>query len=114
MDSDREMDAAEETDPTLRPTHRLKDIKAGDYSVQLLVSTKDHVYDAENVEAGTSSWQVIGAWDESSVPELSKFLNSRQTTASRDPTGSTTTFGTRYGGGFTLGPQKSDNESSSK
>ena len=112
MVSDREI-AADESDPTLRPTHRLKDIKAGDDSVQLLVSTKDHLYDAENVEAGASSWQVIGAWDESSVPELSKFLSSRRTAGNRDHTGSAT-FGARYGSGFKLGTQSSNNESSNK
>lgn len=113
MDSDREMDVAEGPDPTMRPTHRLKDIKAGDDSVQLLVSTKDHVYDAENVEAGVNSWQVIGAWDESSVPELSKFLSSRQTTIARDYNGKST-FGTMYGSGFKLGRREESSGTASK
>lgn len=106
-DSDRET-AADESDPTLRPTHRLKDIKAGDDSVQLLVSTMDHLYDAQNVEAGASSWQVIGAWDESSVPGLSKFLSGHQTAGNRDHAGSAV-FGARYGSGFKLGTQSSNN-----
>ncbi|KAK2589594.1 hypothetical protein QQS21_012725 [Conoideocrella luteorostrata] len=78
------MNITEETDPADLPTHRLNDIKAGDHSVQLLVSTKDHLYDAESVEAGTDSWQVIGAWGETSVPELSKMLSNRHIIADRN------------------------------
>lgn len=99
--SDTETGAPEGADSTFRPTHRLKDIKAGDNSVQLLVSTKDHVYEAENVEAGVDAWQVIGAWEESSVPELSKCLSSRQTIARQSGTNSSA-FGTRYGTGKSL------------
>ena len=57
--------------------------------MQLLVSTKDHLYDAENVEAGHQSWQVIGAWEEGSVQELGKILSQREANLDRDPVGST-------------------------
>lgn len=101
-DFDRNIDMPEDVDPTWRPTHRLKDIKAGDNSVQLLVSTKDHLYEAEAVEAGADSWQVIGAWEESSLGELSKCLGSRQTTGRQSGTDNAA-FGTRYGSGKSLG-----------
>ncbi|TQV90530.1 hypothetical protein IF1G_10853 [Cordyceps javanica] len=86
------------------PTHRLKDIKAGDNSVQLLVSTKDHLYDAAGVEAGTDSWQIIGAWDESALSELSSLLRSRPGAAAPGP-GQSAGFKTRFGGGYKLGNQ---------
>lgn len=98
---DKETEAPDEADATFRPTHRLKDIKAGDKSVQLLVSTKDHVYEAENVEVGIDAWQVIGAWEEASLPELWKCLSSRQTIAMQGGTNNTA-FGSRYGAGKSL------------
>lgn len=104
---DRHVDASLDDDvvPSV-PTHKLKDIKAGDNSVQLLVSTKDHVYDADGVEAGVDSWQVIGAWDESALAELSKFLTIRQQTQAAQGSGSQrAAFGNRFGGGQKLGSQ---------
>ncbi|KAH7121564.1 hypothetical protein EDB81DRAFT_766373 [Dactylonectria macrodidyma] len=88
-------------DPSARPTHQLEDVKVGDYSVQLLLSTKDHLYDAKNIETGTNSWQVIGSWDDASVQELAKMINQRQTTQNRD-TSAAAGFGTAYGAGYTL------------
>lgn len=92
----------EDDGPVPRPTHRLKDILAGDNSVQLLVSTKDYIYDAEHVVAGVDSFQVIGTWDESALAELSKCLGARQQTA-RQGSSRNTAFGTKYGGGKKLG-----------
>ncbi|CVL12586.1 uncharacterized protein FPRO_15921 [Fusarium proliferatum ET1] len=66
-----------------RPTHKLKNITVGECGVQLLLSTRDHLYDAENVEAGNHSWQVVGAWEESSVKDLAQMLGSRQAAAPR-------------------------------
>lgn len=93
---DLESEALAATD---RPTHRLKDIKAGDNSVQLLVSTQDHVYDAESVEAGASSWQVIGSWHEASVAELAKCLGTRQASGTQNRSGSSQGAGRREFGG---------------
>lgn len=110
-------DAAFEEDDDgapLNPTHRLRNIKAGDNSVQLLISTKDHVYDADGVEAGTGAWQVIGGWDESALGELSKCLTARQRTGQRggsqgEPQGGSGPrgggFASRYGGGQKLGDE---------
>lgn len=95
-------DDAPKLEPEWRPTHLLKDIKAGDGSVQLLISTKDSVYDAENIEAGTNSWQVIGSWEESSLVELTKILSTRATEAVAT-TSSDSKFGSKYGGGQKLG-----------
>lgn len=47
---------------TSRPTHHLDSIKVGNHGVRLLVSTKDHLYKANDVEAGKDSWQAIGLW----------------------------------------------------
>ncbi|KAH8170354.1 hypothetical protein LIA77_09135 [Sarocladium implicatum] len=69
---------ASEHDPVAPPTHRLEGIKIGDYGVQLLISTKDHLYDAKDVEAGEHAFQAIGAWEESSVQELSKLISQRE------------------------------------
>lgn len=94
----------DEDDELSLPTHRLKDIRAGDNSIQLLVSTKDHLYDADGVEAGSHSCQVIGAWDESSLGELSNIIRSRSGTA-EPGTVPRTGFNTRFGGGHKLGNQ---------
>ncbi|KAJ3499706.1 hypothetical protein NLG97_g101 [Lecanicillium saksenae] len=93
-----------EEDGGLLPTHKLKAIKAGDNSVQLLVSTKDHLYDADGVEAGTHSCQVIGAWDESALGELSSILQSRSRTTAPG-TKQSAGFNTRFGDGHKLGSQ---------
>lgn len=77
-----------------RPTHRLKGIKVGHNGVQMLVSTKDHVYEAEDVVGGEHSWQVIGSWEEASVTELSVMFTERQkvTANGSAATGSATGF----------------------
>ncbi|KAK1521597.1 hypothetical protein CABS01_16501 [Colletotrichum abscissum] len=46
------------------PTHKLEHLKVGANGVQLLVSTKNHLYDAEDVEGGNSSFQCVEAWSE--------------------------------------------------
>lgn len=101
-ESDRSMDVADDNDHGLRPTHRLKDISTGDNSVQLLVSTKDHLYNAEAVSTGTSSCQVIGAWQDSTIEELSNCISVWQNTAARRNNADKAAFGTRYGSGKSL------------
>jgi hypothetical protein len=70
-----------------RPTHHLEGIKVGENSVQLLVSTKDHLYDAKDVGAADNSYQVIGSWEDSSVQELTKILSQRQVITTRQASG---------------------------
>ncbi|EXA36941.1 hypothetical protein FOXG_17388 [Fusarium oxysporum f. sp. lycopersici 4287] len=82
-DPDTQTPPRDETELCSRPTHRLQEIKVGDNSVQLLVSTKDHLYDAKDVGAGVNSYQVIGSWEDSSVQELTKILNQRQAITNR-------------------------------
>lgn len=88
---------------TSRPTHHLEKIKVGNHGVQLLVSTKDHLYDANDVEAGEDSWQVIGAWEDSTVSELTQILSQRSTTGAPAQTSAQSRFGAGYGVGNTLG-----------
>ncbi|KAK2678724.1 hypothetical protein RAB80_003905 [Fusarium oxysporum f. sp. vasinfectum] len=83
MEYDSNLDFQDVPSSVDRPTHKLKNIKVGERGVQLLLSTKDHLYDAENVEAGNHSWQVVGAWEESSVKDLAQMLGSRQAAAHR-------------------------------
>ncbi|KAH6962046.1 hypothetical protein BKA56DRAFT_679591 [Ilyonectria sp. MPI-CAGE-AT-0026] len=92
--------AIDPPDASSRPTHQLEGVKVGDDGVQLLVSTKDHLYNAKNVEAGAKSWQVIGAWNDASVQELGKMINQRQTSLNRE-TSTAAGFGS-YGTGYTL------------
>ncbi|KAF4953253.1 hypothetical protein FGADI_6119 [Fusarium gaditjirri] len=80
---DMQIPPRDETESCSRPTHHLQEIKVGDNSVQLLVSTKDHLYDAKDVGTGINSYQVIGSWEDSSVQELTKILNQRQVIANR-------------------------------
>ncbi|KAF5985777.1 hypothetical protein FCOIX_1892 [Fusarium coicis] len=80
---DTQIPPGDEIGSCSRPTHRLQEIKAGDNSVQLLVSTKDHLYDAKDVGAGVNSYQVIGSWEDSSVQELTKILGQRQVITNR-------------------------------
>jgi hypothetical protein len=87
---------------TSLPTHRLENIKAGNHSVQLLVSTKDHLYQANVVEAGEQSWQVIGSWGDESVSELTQILSQRATKPTPAPS-TQSRFGSGYGAGKTLG-----------
>ncbi|KAF5603981.1 hypothetical protein FPCIR_1042 [Fusarium pseudocircinatum] len=80
---DTQLPPRDETGSSSRPTHHLQEIKVGDNSVQLLVSTKDHLYDARDVGAGVNSYQVIGSWEDSSVQELTKMLSQRQVITNR-------------------------------
>ncbi|XEV04997.1 hypothetical protein FSHL1_010284 [Fusarium sambucinum] len=73
----------DESDSCSRPTHHLQEIKVGDNSVQLLLSTKDHLYDAKDVGAGVNCYQVIGSWEDGSVQELTKVLSQRQVIENR-------------------------------
>jgi hypothetical protein len=101
----------DEKDSVNRPTHHLKTIHVGDNGVQLLVSTKDHLYNAEDVDAGANSYQVIGAWEDSSVQELAKILNQRQVTANRQIPASAgaSRFETTHGTGKSLAGPGSNN-----
>ncbi|KAL4403615.1 hypothetical protein CABS03_15067 [Colletotrichum abscissum] len=65
------------------PTHKLEHLKVGANGVQLLVSTKNHLYDAEDVEGGNSSFQCVEAWSEGSVQELGKMVVSHRTHTDR-------------------------------
>lgn len=95
---------------TTRPTHHLAKIKVGNHGVQLLVSTKEHVYEASEVEAGEESWQVIGAWSEDSVPELRQILSQRSTTIqSKGQSLGPARFGGGYGTGKKLGVTPQEN-----
>lgn len=68
---------------SLRPTHRLEQLKVGERGVQLLVSTHDHLYDAKNVEGGNNSFQCVGGWNDTSIHELGQMLISHQNNMSR-------------------------------
>lgn len=102
MEKISEAEPQDEHQTAARPTHQLEDVKIGDSGVQLLLSTKDHVYNAKTVQAGNESWQIIGAWGEPSIQELAKMLSSREPIARRQSAGSTTSRFT-YGTGQKLG-----------
>jgi hypothetical protein len=78
------------------PTHRIKNIKVGNNGVQLLVSTGNQLYDAEDVEAGDSAWQSVGTWNDEAFIKVAETIRQRQTQVhkaeavviekSRDPT----------------------------
>lgn len=97
-------DTIDNAETTSRPTHSLERINVGNRGVQLLVSTRDHLYNANGVEAGEDSWQVVGAWDDNSVHELTQILSQRQVQSnSPSPGPRPTRFGSSYGAGQTLG-----------
>lgn len=61
-------------------------MKAGDDSVQLLVSTQDHLYDIDGCESGRSAWQSVGVWGEDVVIKVTDIIRDRQPIAgSPDP-----------------------------
>lgn len=93
-----------------RPTHHLEGIKVGENSVQLLVSTKDHLYNARDVGAADNSYQVIGSWEDSSVQELTKILNQRQVVTTRQTPGysGASRFETTHGAGKSLGEARGE------
>lgn len=93
--------ASDVPDDVLRPTHYLENIKLGNRGIQLLVSTKDHLYKATGVEAGEDSCQIIGAWEGDSIREISHILSQHFATATSQPPESPH-FGS-YGSGQTLG-----------
>ncbi|KAK2040712.1 hypothetical protein LZ31DRAFT_35959 [Colletotrichum somersetense] len=72
----KEASDSPESDPTthLRPTHRVKKTTCGEYGAQLLISTRDHVYDAEDVETGKSAITCIGSWNDGSVGGLAQII----------------------------------------
>jgi hypothetical protein len=96
------------------PTHHLENIKAGKHSVQLLVSTQNHLYKATDVEAGEDSWQVIGSWSDDSVSELTQILGQRSPTHSPAPSTAQSRFGGGYGAGKTLGTNSKHNSDAAK
>ncbi|KAF4331525.1 hypothetical protein FBEOM_14733 [Fusarium beomiforme] len=112
MEPESQIPPRDERDSTSRPTHNLEAIKVGDNGVQLLVSTKDHLYDARDVGAGANSYQVIGSWEETSVQELAKILNQRQVIANQQTTRSAeaTRFENTHGAGKSLGEPNRQNQ----
>ena len=111
MEPDPSIPPQNEKDTVRRPTHHLEAIQVGDNSVQLLVSTKDHLYNAKNVGAGADSYQVIGSWEDSSVQELTKILSQRQVAANRQTSARTeeSRFETTHGAGKPLARASSGN-----
>ncbi|KAF4952291.1 hypothetical protein FSARC_12679 [Fusarium sarcochroum] len=111
MQPDTHTPPSDGDDSVRRPTHRLEAIQVGDNGVQLLVSTKDHLYDAKDVGAGAGAYQVIGSWEDSSVQELTKILSQRQVAANLQTTESTeaTRFETTHGAGRSLPKAGSSN-----
>lgn len=96
-------------------THHLENVKVGNHSVQLLVSTHLQVYDASEVEAGEDSWQVIGAWEPSTASELTQILSQRSTTRAAAPSSDKQPrFGASYGAGKTLGMNAKQNPDAAK
>jgi hypothetical protein len=69
-----------------RPTHRIKGMKVGNSGVQLLVSTGNQLYDAENIEGGDSAWQSVGNWEGESLLKVVDTLQQRQPSASSPKT----------------------------
>ena len=104
VEGDKNTPPQDADESTSRPTHRLEGIKVGDNSVQLLVSTKDHLYDAKDVGAAENSYQVIGSWEDSSVQELTKILNQRQVITTRQASGysGASRFAATHGAGQSL------------
>lgn len=76
-DDDHSRETTHDDNPL--PTHKLEHMKVGSNGVQLLVSTKNHLYDAKDVEGGNSSFQCAGAWSEGTVHELGKMLVAHRT-----------------------------------
>ncbi|KAF7534079.1 hypothetical protein G7054_g6512 [Neopestalotiopsis clavispora] len=60
------------------PTHRLRAIKAGARGVQFLVSSKEHLYDVEEMEGGDGVWQAVGVWEDATIQESIRTLRQRQ------------------------------------
>jgi len=60
------------------PTHRLKTIKAGINGVQFLVSSKEHLYDVEDMEGGDGVWQAVGVWEDATIIASIRTLRQRQ------------------------------------
>lgn len=108
MENQADSQTHDPPDLNSRPTHRLQNVKVGDNGVQLLMSTKDHLYDARGVEAGQHSYQVIGAWEEGSVQELVGILSPRQAKSNNDSAG-TVRSSQAYGPGQKLGSADTGN-----
>ncbi|KAK2006616.1 hypothetical protein LZ32DRAFT_611082 [Colletotrichum eremochloae] len=95
----------------LRPTHQLEQLKVGENGVQLLISTKDHLYNAKDVEAGKCGFQCVGAWSDDSVRELGQMLishrNYMEQSQTPEPEAPRSFRGTGYTTGGTLHGSKS-------
>lgn len=87
---------------TARPTHRVLDMKTGDHGVQLLVSTKDHLYDAKTVHGGIGAWQCIGSWEDPTIQKVATLLSQREGTGARN-TADQKSADQRHGKGHRLG-----------
>ncbi|KAK1574576.1 uncharacterized protein LY79DRAFT_565534 [Colletotrichum navitas] len=88
--------------PHLRPTHQLEQLKVGENGVQLLISTKDHLYNAKDVEAGRCGFQCVGAWSDDSVRELGQMLISHRNHMSQSQTPETEEPRSFRGPGYTM------------
>ncbi|KAF0318034.1 hypothetical protein GQ607_014731 [Colletotrichum asianum] len=56
-DDDHSRETTHDDNPL--PTHKLEHLKVGSNGVQLLVSTKNHLYDAKDVEGGNIVIRVV-------------------------------------------------------
>ncbi|KAK6829426.1 fad-binding domain-containing protein [Apiospora arundinis] len=100
--------------PSSHPTHHIDGMKTGVHGVQLLVSTKDHLYNAKQVEGGDHSWQCVGSWEDQTIQKVTALLSQRTPAPSPAATnGETAGFRDAYGSGYMLGGQK-DNKSGHK
>lgn len=79
IDSPAAAPPTHEQSPKL-PTHRITNMKAGDDSVQLLVSTENHLYDIKGCESGKSAWQSVGVWSDDVVVKVTDIIRERQPT----------------------------------
>ncbi|KAK1963379.1 hypothetical protein LY78DRAFT_660390 [Colletotrichum sublineola] len=87
----------------VRPTHQIEHMKVGEYGVQLLVSTKDHLYNAKDVEAGKGGFQCIGAWSDDSVRELDQIITSHRSHMNQSQTPGNEAPRSFKGPGYTTG-----------
>lgn len=85
------------------PTHHIHDVKLHKNSVQLLVSTEDHLYDSRRVELEESSWQCKGTMNDTSIQALVAAVTQRRETGSSqtkvDPVASSFQIRQRLGRG---------------
>ncbi|KAI1864400.1 uncharacterized protein JN550_008957 [Neoarthrinium moseri] len=64
------------------PTHRLRNVRLGNNSVMFYVSSKDHLYDVEELEAGDGAWHSVGVWEDPTIQQGIRDLRQRQLASS--------------------------------